>query len=31
MLSVKLFNLTTIAYFGAMVIFISYLVTRSRT
>jgi len=28
MLSVKLFNLTTIAYFGAMVLFIAYLATR---
>ncbi|RMF48022.1 MAG: c-type cytochrome biogenesis protein CcsB [Deltaproteobacteria bacterium] len=30
MLSVKLFNITTIAYFGAMVVFIAYLATRSR-
>ncbi|PNU20471.1 c-type cytochrome biogenesis protein CcsB [Geothermobacter hydrogeniphilus] len=31
MLSIKLFNITTIAYFGAMLAFISYLVIRNRT
>jgi len=31
MLSVKLFNITTIAYFSCMVLFVAYLATRGKT